>query len=451
MSLSRYDLRSATALILMAAVLSACMTVMIRELNGRIHWAVIVFLRSCIGFVVVMITALLNGYKPVVSRNKLVYSRSIVGGLGILCTFYAAYYLPPASAIMLLKTAPIWVIIIGAAVIGQHITWKTFSAVGVSIVGVYFITQPQIDMDNHATVVGMMSGMFMGLVMFMISRMRKISNYEIVSHFLFVSMITSAVAVTWLNAWHDIAKVVWSKWTAMLVLGVSLSSAFSQLLTTKALQKGNAAVVSSLSYSAVVFAIIIEILALDIYPVPLELLGMTLITGSAIAIIFLRHQQPAPIVLLQQQISDASFLHEEQQHIFLQQKEQLNRLIEEAEQLNCCEMVMHFELNHRNNCIAFARQRFTELKVDKTPLGNGVFIYLNVADSEIILLADSRIQERLGKKDLKKLKRELREHICEMGHLNLRSLMMGAAESLGHFYPPDQRTADALPNEISVL
>src|SRR5438105_4946157 len=89
---------------LWGALAFAAMGALSHWAGKRCDWQIIAVARSFVAAVLSLFIALVSGVRLVFLKPCLLWVRSIVGSIGVLCAFYALTHLPISTAITLTNT-----------------------------------------------------------------------------------------------------------------------------------------------------------------------------------------------------------------------------------------------------------------------------------------------------------------------------------------------------------
>ncbi len=118
------------------------------------------FFRNLISLFVALILVLkskdsLFGKKE---NQKLLFSRSILGTLGIVCNYYAIDRLILSDANMLNKLSPFFVIIFSALFLKEKINKAQITGIIVAFIGVLFVVKPSFNFEIIPALIGILGG-----------------------------------------------------------------------------------------------------------------------------------------------------------------------------------------------------------------------------------------------------------------------------------------------------
>jgi len=249
----------------------ASMGAIAHRLRGSCDWQVIVLARACLQLLFAALLAYLAGVSLVWWRPGILWIRSIAGSLGMVCMFYAYTRLPVAEALTLNNTFPIWVALLSWPLLKQVPPLTVWLAVATAVAGVFLMQQPWLVEGNLASLVALASSVFTAVAMLALNRLQGIDPRAIVVHFSTVALLVCIVSFFTLaqggvtetatsaalpeNTNHKDGMVL----VVLLLLGVGAMALLAQLGITRAFTTGNAAKVSVVNLTQVVFAMIFDV------------------------------------------------------------------------------------------------------------------------------------------------------------------------------------------------
>lgn len=118
----------------------ACLQAFGKNLMFTLPVEEVVFLRSSIGFICLLLYLLANKEKISFKNSKPLIVRGIAGFLAFWCLYYAVHTLPLAVATTLAYTMPIFTVIFAHFFLKEKITYGISMWVFVSFIGIFFVT-----------------------------------------------------------------------------------------------------------------------------------------------------------------------------------------------------------------------------------------------------------------------------------------------------------------------
>jgi drug/metabolite transporter (DMT)-like permease len=262
----------------------AAMGALAHRLRGSCDWQVIVLARGSLQLLFAAMLAQLAGVSLLFRPPLMLWVRSIAGSLGMLFMFYAYTRLQVAEALTLNNLFPIWVALLSWPLLGQFPSLTVWLAVACATAGVVLMQQPRVEEGNWAALLALASSLCTAIAMIALNRLHHLDSRAIIVHFSVVVVVMSLACFLPVLQPKDAASATFatpaadSRWLVLLLLlGVGVMALVAQLGITKAFTSGNAAKVSVVNLTQIVFAMIFDIFcfghAIDL----LRLLGMALI------------------------------------------------------------------------------------------------------------------------------------------------------------------------------
>ncbi|MEM7508180.1 MAG: DMT family transporter [Pseudomonadota bacterium] len=142
---------------MLVSVLGATgMTIFVRLLAPEMHTAMLAFLRS--GFGLILLVPLVIGVGRMrFTLWKLHLARGICFAIALNAGFYALWKLPLATATVLMFMAPVFVTVLAGPVLGESVGIRRWLAVGAAFLGTLIILRPGGDTLEPAVLVAVIS------------------------------------------------------------------------------------------------------------------------------------------------------------------------------------------------------------------------------------------------------------------------------------------------------
>lgn len=211
----------------------------------------LVFYRSLVGLALIYVFIHRQGGSIATHHLGGHMWRSISGTVAMLLFFYCITVLPLATAVTLNYTSPLFLTVFTMAVFKDKLHLPLAGAVAVGFAGVALLLHPTLEQEQVIPgLLGLVSGFLAGIAMFNVRQLGVMGEPEwrIVFYFSLVSTVVSG-AIMLLGEIHPLG---WK--SALILLGLGASATLAQLAMTRAYRTGKTLVMSSLSYSTVVFA-----------------------------------------------------------------------------------------------------------------------------------------------------------------------------------------------------
>jgi len=253
----------------------------------------VTFFRNIFGVILIGLAIYKVPLKQKGGRPWLLLFRGSMGFMALLAYFYIMAHIPLGEAVTYNKTSPIFVAIFAYLFLNEKLQKSAIFAIILGFIGIVLIAQPIGGTFDKYDILGIFSGIGAALAYTSIRELR--SYYDtraIVMSFmlvgtiapLFLMLITPFVSVSedfdWMFAEFIMPQGI--EW--LYVTAVGIFATISQLLMTKAYEFTKAGIVGTISYSNIVFALIIGISLGDPIPNLWTILGIILVIASGLLV-----------------------------------------------------------------------------------------------------------------------------------------------------------------------
>ncbi len=253
----------------------------------------VTFFRNIFGVVLVGFAIYKVPLKQTGGKPFLLLFRGSMGFAALLAYFYIMAFIPLGEAVTYNKTSPIFVAIFAYLFLNEKLHKSALLAIVIGFVGIVLVAQPEGGTFDKYDMLGIFSGIGAALAYTSIRELRKYYDTRaIVMSFmgvgtvapLILMLITPYVNVSeefdWMFAEFVMPEgVQWGYVTA-----VGIFATISQLLMTKAYELTKAGIVGTISYSNIVFAVVIGIMLGDPIPDIWTVLGIILVILSGLLV-----------------------------------------------------------------------------------------------------------------------------------------------------------------------
>ena len=263
---------------MLAASLSfACMGVLVKLGGADFSSSELVFYRSFFSFLFVSVL-LMQTHTPLATpywRGHL--WRGLSGTIAMMLYFYCIATLPLASAITLNYTSAIFLAVLTLAIYKDRLHLPLISSLTLGFIGVVLLLHPTFEREQFVSgILGLGSG-FLAAVALMNVRQLGLMGEPAVRVVFYFNLVATLVSGAWM-AQTEVHKVTLNNF--WLLLGMGATATFAQVAMTHAYRVGHTQVISTLSYSTIVFA---SLFGLLLWKENLPLgswFGIVLIVGS---------------------------------------------------------------------------------------------------------------------------------------------------------------------------
>ncbi len=253
----------------------------------------VTFFRNIFGVLLVGMSIWKVPLKQIGGKPFLLLFRGFMGFSALLAYFYIMAHIPLGEAVTYNKTSPIFVAIFAYIFLQEKLHSSALIAIVLGFVGIILVAQPEGGSFDKYDMLGIFSGIGAALAYTSIRELRKYYDTRaIVMSFmgvgtvapLFLMLITPYVSVSKEFDWMFSPFVMPQGIEWVYVSAVGVFATISQLLMTKAYELTKAGIVGTISYSNIVFAIIIGTMLGDPIPDFWTVLGIILVISSGLLV-----------------------------------------------------------------------------------------------------------------------------------------------------------------------
>jgi drug/metabolite transporter (DMT)-like permease len=226
----------------------ALMSALIRLVSEDMHPFGIVFFRNFFGLVFMLPWLWRGGFRQLHTRRLGLYLlRAVVGVLSMLGFFWGLTVMTLADAVSLSFSAPLFVTIGAALILGETVRMRRWSATVVGFLGVLIILRPGIEEPSIPALVVMCSAVGMAVSILMIKTLaRTESSNAIVTYMVLTMTPLSLLPALTVWTWPQMETLGW-----LLLLGGAGTA--GHLLFTNALRVADASLVMPFDFARLPF------------------------------------------------------------------------------------------------------------------------------------------------------------------------------------------------------
>jgi len=253
----------------------------------------VTFFRNIFGVILVGLAIWKVPLKQTGGKPLLLLFRGSMGFAALLAYFYIMAHIPLGEAVTYNKTSPIFVAIFAYIFLKEKLQPSALLAIIIGFMGIVLVAQPEGGNFDKYDILGIFSGIGAALAYTSIRELRKYYDTRaIVMSFMAVGTVgpmilmavTPYVSVSSDFDWMFAEFVMPEGITWLYVTAVGIFATISQLLMTKAYELTKAGIVGTISYSNIVFAVIIGVMLGDPIPNIWTILGILLVIVSGLMV-----------------------------------------------------------------------------------------------------------------------------------------------------------------------
>lgn len=272
------DYKLGIIFIVASAFFFALMNLFIR-LSGDVPTLQKCFFRNLFALIVAVVSLIKTKTPFKIGKGNVKYlvTRSLTGGIGMMCNFYAIDHMAISDASMLNKLSPFFAIIVSMFVIGEVASGFEWLSVVIAFIGALFVVKPSFSFDVIPALAGVLGGLGAGIAYAFVRKLgiRGEKSMIIVAFF---SGFTTLMLVPYLLLKY--VPMSGMQWLFLCLTGIS--AAGGQICITQAYSKAPAKEISVYDFSIVIFAAILGFAFLGQIPDLYSIIGYVIIIGIAI-------------------------------------------------------------------------------------------------------------------------------------------------------------------------
>jgi len=257
-------------------------------LSSNMSSVEVVFFRNIVGVVLISFAIYKNPITQKGGRPFLLFFRGFIGFVALLIYFYNIANISLAEAQTFNKISPIFTAIFTYFFLDEKLSRLAVLGVAVGFVGVLFITGFDIYSLSKTDILGIFSGVLAGLAY---TSIRELRNYYDNKIIVLSFMVTGTVGPLVLMIISNYFEVVYLDWmfatfvtpsaiSWVYIVGLGLFATGSQYFMTKAYSMAPGGIIGTISYSNIIFSIIIGVALGDNWPTVSIYIGICLVIIS---------------------------------------------------------------------------------------------------------------------------------------------------------------------------
>jgi len=252
----------------------------------------VVFFRNIAGVILIGIAVLKKPMQHKGGKPFLLFFRGFMGFVALLAFFYNIAHISLGDAMTYSKTSPIFTAIFAWLFLHEKLSLKAWMAVFIGFVGIVFITQPSGFGFSKYDLLGIFSGVGAALAYTSVRELKQFYDTRaIVLSFMltgtlgplllfFISPYINAPELDFMFAPFVMPEgIVW-----VYVIAMGLFATLSQVLMTKAYGETKAGIVGAVSYTNILFSIIVGLFLGDALPSLTTTFGIVLIVSAGVMV-----------------------------------------------------------------------------------------------------------------------------------------------------------------------
>jgi len=256
---------------LFASFCFAFMGAFAKELSLFMPSLEVVFFRNIVGTILIAVTFLKMPVKQVGGKPFLLFFRGLMGFMALVAFFYNIAHISLADAMTFSRTSPMFTALLAFWFLKEKLGVKEVIALVVGFIGIIFIMKPdglQLDLTD---MLGLLSGVGAALAYTSVKELKKHYDTRVI---VLSFMLTGTIGPLLLIVFNDLLHVEFLKASFVVpdlkmwgyIIGLGASATVAQIYMTKAYGVTKAGIVGAVSYSNILFSLIVGVMLGDALP-----------------------------------------------------------------------------------------------------------------------------------------------------------------------------------------
>ena len=273
---------------LLASLLFAFMGAAAKELSDSMSSVEVVFFRNVFGVFFILISIYNSPLKQLGGKFWLLTFRGVAGFVALLFFFYNISQISLGEAMTFSKTSTIFTAVLAYIFLKEKLGLKGWIGVFIGFIGIIFITEFDGSSLEKTDYLGILSGVGAAFAYTSVRELRKFYDTRaIVLSFMAIGTIGPIILMIIESLYSNpnldfmLGTLIMpdiNDWFYIILLGIF--STYAQIYMTKAYSFAKAGIIGTISYSNIVFSIILGLILGDSFPSALIIFGILLIVFS---------------------------------------------------------------------------------------------------------------------------------------------------------------------------
>ncbi|HEX9555007.1 MAG TPA: DMT family transporter [Reyranella sp.] len=258
---------------------------MIRLLSSQIESVQTAFFRAVISVILLLPMIAAGRVQPWHSKRLAGHFwRTAMGTASMVLGFYAVSMLPLADATAIAFSQPLFSVVVAAAIAGEKVRWRRWSATIIGFAGVLVMVRPGEGSLQLGALVALANAAAVAVSILLVKRLSDSETpLMILTQFAIFSTVLLALPAILVWRWPDL-------WGWILAVGIALSATIGQYFWVQAFKSGEMSAVAPFEYMRLPFAVFVGWLVWGEMPVIWTYIGAAIVIGSALYIAHREHQ-----------------------------------------------------------------------------------------------------------------------------------------------------------------
>ena len=240
-------------LMLLASFFFSCGTLFVVLLQNHLSVSQILFFRNLVALVLIVPYFLKNREEIRTGHLRLHAARGFLANMNVFLFYLSFRYLNFVDSTILNATYTVFIPFVSFIWLKEPLRSRIWWAIGFGLLGIVLIVHPLWDIYNLGLLIALTSSITSS-ISFTAVRSLNLRNEPPMRSYFYFYLIGAAITFPFaIGGWIFPTR---TEWIYLLCLGFSMAA--NQVLLTKAYQRGPAALIAPVSYSAIIFSAILS-------------------------------------------------------------------------------------------------------------------------------------------------------------------------------------------------
>lgn len=257
---------------LLASLVFATMNIFVK-FSGRLPVLELIFARSLITLFISYYNVRKSNVHPLGNNRKILLLRGIFGTIGLSCFFYTLQRMPLATAVLIHYVAPLFTTLLSSWILGERNSWVRYLFFIISITGIIMIQGIDPRVSALDTLVGITGALASAGAYNCIRLLKDTEKANVI--ILYFPLVTLPVVTLFLSLTGTWVMPQGIEWFYLILIG--LLTQIAQYYLTRAYQGEKAALVSSITYTGIIYSFFYGVVIFKEHFNREELLGIVVV------------------------------------------------------------------------------------------------------------------------------------------------------------------------------
>ena len=252
----------------------------------------VVFFRNIAGVIIIGFAVLKKPMQHQGGKPFLLFFRGLIGFVALLAFFYNIAHISLGDAMTYSKTSPIFTAIFAFFFLHEKLSFKGWLAIFIGFIGIVFITEPSSVGFSKYDLLGIFSGIGAALAYTSVRELKKYYDTRAIVLSFMLTGTLGPIILFFISPYFDAPELDFLlsefvlptgiMWFYLIAMGIFAT--ISQVLMTKAYGETKAGIVGAVSYTNILFSVIVGVMLGDALPSLGTSFGIILIVLAGIMV-----------------------------------------------------------------------------------------------------------------------------------------------------------------------